>query len=326
MEKGLVFGSLSALFAFTAAFFLIYVATCNISAERKKAAAFQLEGSAGHSSILARRLRNGVSFLMPFARLLLRNERVCSLTKNSLCILKERGWVSSNEAMISSVLAALLVFFAGAAVVSGSLFTSLALCACVLALVIASIHTAWEKRAAAMREEVPDALRAMGVCFQAGLSLMQTLEQVATEIKGPMKALFRQGAHQLETGASASSALSNFRVSSSVPELSFVAVALDVQHQTGGSIAQVLDAARDTVESELGLERSLRVQTAQAKLSARIVTFMPFVLVAFFSLVSESFLAPFFASIAGMVLLGLALAMQVAGVLLVRRMLKVEVA
>lgn len=88
---------------------------------------------------------------------------------------------------------------------------------------------------------------------------------------------------------------------------------------------RVLEAARETVESQIELRRSLRVQTAQARLSARVVSIMPFVLVAILSLVSEGFLMPFFESFAGLVLLGVALGMQAAGVLVVRRMLAVDV-
>lgn len=125
-------------------------------------------------------------------------------------------------------------------------------------------------------------------------------------------------------GESVSDALSALAEVEGVPELRFVSVALDVQHQTGGSVAPVLDAARESVESELELARSLRVQTAQAKLSAQVVTVMPFILVALFSLMSPGFLAPFFQSLAGVGMLALALGMQLAGVLLVRRMLKIE--
>ena len=89
-------------------------------------------------------------------------------------------------------------------------------------------------------------------------------------------------------------------------------------------MSSVLDAARESGEGEIDLMRSLRVQTAQAKLSARIVTLMPFILVALFSLMSKDFLTPFFTSFAGFCLLGLALSMQLAGVLMVRRMLRVE--
>ena len=78
------------------------------------------------------------------------------------------------------------------------------------------------------------------------------------------------------------------------------------------------------MEGEIELARSLRVQTAQAKLSARIVTAMPFVLAALFSLMSPGFLGPFVESVPGMALLAMALAMQAAGVLMVQRMLDVD--
>ena len=49
---------------------------------------------------------------------------------------------------------------------------------------------------------------------------------------------------------------------------------------------------------------------------------MPFVLIALFSLMSPGFLSPFFESMAGMALLAAALVMQVAGVVLVHRILR----
>lgn len=87
-----------------------------------------------------------------------------------------------------------------------------------------------------------------------------------------------------------------------------------------------MDVTRESIEDDLEMSRSLRTQTAQARLSARIVTAMPFALVALFSILSEGFLTPFFESVPGMVMLGVALLMQVAGVLIVRNMLNVEVA
>ena len=178
---------------------------------------------------------------------------------------------------------------------------------------------------AALREAVPDALHAMGSCFQAGFSLLQTFQQLAGEIKGPLGKRFAACAHLLETGHGSSEALGALRAGGKRSELAFVAVALDVQHQAGGSMRPVLEAARETVEGELALRRALRVQTAQARLSARVVTVMPFALVAVFSLVSKGFLDPFLQSPLGLGLLGLACAMEVAGVLAVRRMLNVEV-
>ena len=53
---------------------------------------------------------------------------------------------------------------------------------------------------------------------------------------------------------------------------------------------------------------------------------MPFALIGVFSLVSPGFLDPFFESAAGLILLAVAIGMQIAGISLVRRLLKVEVA
>ena len=143
-------------------------------------------------------------------------------------------------------------------------------------------------------------------------------------MSGPLGETFGRASHVLEMGGSTEAALQVLRDGSYARELSFVAVALDVQHQSGGAMRQVLAAASDTVKGELSLRRSLRVQTAQAKLSARVVAIMPFILVAAFSLASPDFLSPFFESPVGYALLTLALAMQVGGIALVRRALVVD--
>lgn len=273
----------------------------------------------------ARLVRNGFGPLLPAASRLLECGRVRACVQEAAWAMSEGGRATTPKALLSLWLLAALLLAGAAGVASASPVAACAVAACAAAVWMAVLKTAQDRRRAAVREAVPDALRAMGVCFQSGLSLLQTFQQVAKETQPPLQTLFLRASHLLQTGRTASEALGVFRSGPLVSELAFVAVALDVQHQTGGSIGQVLESARETVESELDLERSLRVQTAQARLSARIVSVMPFVLVAIFSLVSDNFLAPFFASFTGVALLALALCMQAAGVLLVRRMLKVEV-
>lgn len=268
--------------------------------------------------------RNGIAPLRPAARLLMHVPQVARAADEARCLLDERGAVASSEAIASLAIALCLVLGAGAWLVSGTPVCAVAVACCAAAALAGALRSARDRRQAVLREEVPEALRSMTVCFGAGLSLPQTLRQTAGEVSGPLGALFSRAAARLDTGCPPAEALAVFREQEGIPELSFVAVSLDVQHQSGGSLASVLDAARESVEGELELRRSLRVQTAQAKLSARIVTLMPFILVALFSLVSEEFLDPFFESPLGLALLGSALAMQAAGIVIVRRMLDVE--
>ena len=243
------------------------------------------------------------------------------LVDEAVRLLAERRYVTTDRALLSCAVAACAVLAVAAFAATRSAAGALAVAACALAVAAGYVRAASDRSRDAARDAVPDVLRSMGTCFDAGLTLQQTLVQVAGETGGPLRSLFAHAAHVLDTGGSATEALAGLRQGSGASELAFVAVALDVQHQTGGSMRQVLDAARDSVEGELSLRRALKVQTAQAKLSAQVVSVMPFALVAVFSLVSEDFLAPFFASAPGWALLALALGMQAAGVGMVRRCL-----
>lgn len=118
-------------------------------------------------------------------------------------------------------------------------------------------------------------------------------------------------------------ALARFHRNAGIEELGFVAMALDVQYSCGGNATPVLHAAEDSIVRGLDLRRSLRVQTAQARLSAQMVGVLPLFLLAVLSAVSPGFLDPFFADARGMALLAMAACMQAAGVLLIRKMLSV---
>lgn len=290
---------------------------------RKGAAARAVDASsAGRISWL---LRHGVRWAKPPARLALRIRPIAALAEEAVWMLEAYGCATVPEALLSTVVAALALALLASMLATSSPVCGLAVGACLCACAVVWLRTLQDRRREALREAVPDALRSMSVCFQSGLSLLQTFQQVAGETKAPISELFKRASHRLEVGQGADEALAVLRGSASVPELAFVAVALDVQHQVGGSMKRVLDAARGSVESQIELRRSLRVQTAQARLSARVVSAMPFVLIALFSLVSTDFLAPFFQSPLGLAVLGVALGMQAAGIAVVRRMLRVEV-
>lgn len=319
METKMLFGSLSIGLAFIAATLLTVVA---LSSTRRRDVQFSsyIE-DAPRGGWVAWRVRNGFASVMPLVNLLMRNSKVACYVRETVCLLSERHYVTTERALLSIAVVVEGAVTLVAGVITANVVGGVAVAACTLALAVACVGGARDRRREAIREAVPDALRSMGTCFGAGLTLLQTFNQVASELRGPLRLPFAQAAHVLETGGDANGALEELRSGSSVPELAFVAMALDVQHQTGGSLKQVLDAAHDTVEGELALKRSLRVQTAQAKLSAKVVSIMPLLLVAVFSLVSEDFLAPFFASVQGYALLTLAIGMQVAGIALVRRVL-----
>ena len=266
-------------------------------------------------------MRNGVASFLPFGR------RIASMPagqsfRDAARLATRKGVDTTPEGLASLFVALALIFAALLLAVFRSLVV--ALCALVLFVVVLRVllTRAIEKERAQLREQVPDALRCMEACMHAGLSLPQTFSEVAQQIDRPARGLFARVSRDLDLGYSMNEALEHFKQVAELPELSFVAMALDVQYACGGSAAR---SAEESISRDLDLRRSLRVQTAQAKLSAQIVSVMPFALVFIISAVDPAFLHPFFSSAQGVVLLLLAIAMLGGGVLLVRRMLAVEI-
>ena len=294
---------------------------CRLATERARRAPAARGGASAFAARLARR---GVRATAPLARKLLRVRAVGELAGEAVFLLAQRGVDAVDEAVVSAAIAGLAALGVIVGVLASSPVAGLACAACACAVGVVWLRGAQDRRREQARDAVPEVLRLMSTCFRAGYSLLQTFRQVADETQGTLHELFDAAAHRLEVGQGNARALEAIKRDASVPELAFVAVALDVQRQTGGSMQRVLDAAGGSVEEQIELERSLRVQTAQAQLSARVVSVMPFVLVALLSLMSPGYLDPFFESATGWALLGLALGLELAGVVAVRRMLHVE--
>ncbi len=278
---------------------------------------------AGGTSFLWR-ARSGVSPLLPLCRYLLRFRGCLLVAGCAAAEFKGRGMAIADEAALSWVGAAALGVAAATFLLTGSAPACVAVLACAGVCAFQGAKAKEEARRDGLRESVPEALQSLAGCFQSGLTMPQAFERQAKELPGALGALFGEAATRIQLGAGVHGALDHLRRRADLPELSFVALALDIQHQTGGSMRAILESSSSALEEQLELKRSLRVQTAQARLSARVVTVLPFVLIALFSLVSVGFLDPFFASASGLALLAVALGLQVAGICCIRRMLAVD--
>ena len=314
------------LIAIVASFACLFagVQAVSIALRRRRASMAAQGDEMSLSGLVAWRVRNGFPFAFPLVEALGRCGAVAGVLDEAVAFFASRGWASSRTAAGSIVVVAFGALAVLVGIATASWIAAAATLACLMVVAATLAGNARDKRQEAVREAVPEALESMAACLGSGFTLLQTFSQVAEDTQGPLGETFARSAHVLEVGGSAERALAELREGAHASELAFVAVALDVQHQSGGAMRQVLDAATDTVKGELALRRSLRVQTAQAKLSARVVVIMPFVLVAAFSLASPDFLTPFFTSAFGYALLAVAIVMQVVGVVLVRRALAVE--
>lgn len=278
-----------------------------------------------HKALLVDLLRNGIPSFGVIRKLLLKQvalKRFCTRIRMALRI---KGYVATLHTACD--LMALIWLISGllSICITASPFTAL-LIACaslvVLSTFVRKTLRTWE---AQLHAQIPDALRSIGVCFASGLSLVQAFEQTARDTPDPLGSELKRTALDIAAGRSVEESLQALERRTSARSLQFVALALEVQHRVGGSLQDLLEGAAASVASTLELQRSLEVQTTQARLSARIVAVMPLCLLIILSLVSDGYFQSFFASSTGTMLFLLAAAMEAAGVVVIRRILSMEV-
>ncbi|MDR2105936.1 MAG: type II secretion system F family protein [Coriobacteriales bacterium] len=279
----------------------------------------------GKATLLAGLCQRGVMILRPFSRLLLhiRWLRVgCERCARALTI---SGYGVAEASRVCELLLAgcgllgLLVL-----IITGMPVT--AFCSVALALVLAfgkaqKLLGNWEGR---LVEQIPDALRSLGICFNAGYSLQQAFDQVANDTPDPLGAELKQASFDIRAGRSIEEALAALERRTRASDFRFAIVALEIQHRTGGSLQDLLENAADAVLASADLYRQLAVQTAQARLSAKVVTVLPLALVAVLSLAMEGYLQSFFSSSEGLAILFVALGMEALGIVVIRRILGVD--
>lgn len=284
------------------------------------------DGLRAKATLLARYyVRNGVPSFSTVAGAAAGWPFACRMAADAAGLLRRCGWDATSESVLSLAVAACCAIFFAAAVVFKTLIAAICLPVCSAAAASIVVARGRAKEKELLRDQVPDALRCMEACLHAGLSLPQAFAETAREARQPLKESFMQVTRDIDLGFSMQEALERFHRNAGLEELGFVAVALDIQYACGGSATPILHAAEDSIARGLDLRRSLRVQTAQARFSAQMVSVLPVFLLAILSMVSPGFLDPFFSSGEGLAMLAAALCMQMLGIVLIRRMLSIEV-
>ncbi|MFR1637840.1 MAG: ATPase, T2SS/T4P/T4SS family [Eggerthellaceae bacterium] len=207
-------------------------------------------------------LRNGVGWTRPVTRALLGN-RARGAHARAVGVVDARGLMTTRNRSCQYGLRRWLGQGCARAQRAGSVVCGIAVAVCACACAVVAAHGAGQAPRRPARGTPSPALQPV---------LPGRLVAAANVPAGGKRVQARWArcspARPPAGNRGAGRALEVLRRGSSVAELAFVAVALDVQHQAGGSMKQVLDAARDTVQARSSCDARCACKRA-AKLSAR---------------------------------------------------------
>jgi len=147
------------------------------------------------------------------------------------------------------------------------------------------------KRIARFAELFPDALDVIVRGVRAGYPLPIALDLVARELPAPIGSEFAKTCEEIAFGQDIRSAVDGLYRRVGHEDLLFFVVAVNVQTQTGGNLAEILARLSRLLRNRSKLRLKTRALSAEGRISAIILSLMPFILFAGVSLVSPAYFA-----------------------------------
>jgi tight adherence protein B len=173
-------------------------------------------------------------------------------------------------------------------------------------------------------EQLADNLTVMSASLRAGHSFVGALSAVVSEADEPSKTELRRAVSDEQFGVPVEDALLDVARRMDNRDLEQIALVAALHRQTGGNTAQVLDTVVETIRERFALRRLVRTLTAQGRLARWILTGLPIALAGIVALLNPGYLSVLFTTTAGQVLLIIGGCLLIAGSLMIRRIVDIE--
>ncbi len=160
---------------------------------------------------------------------------------------------------------------------------------------------------------------ALADALAAGHSLRGAIAEAAAGVGGQAGHELRRTAAELAAGAHTDAALADIGIRTRSRRLALVVAGCQIQRGAGGDLARLLREQSEGFADQARLEDEVRAATAQARFTGLVVVLLPLGGAVLAELATPGFVAGLASSLLTAWLVGLALAMQVAAAVLIRR-------
>jgi tight adherence protein B len=181
------------------------------------------------------------------------------------------------------------------------------------------------RRSDRLREQLPDVLTIMASSLRAGHSFLQALDTVAREIPAPANVEFQRLVAEIRLGRPSEDALEALADRVGSPDFRWAVLAVNIQREVGGNLAEILDNVADTLRERATMRRQIKVLTAEGRLSAWVLALMPFGMALYMFAVNPEYISLLFTSQVGLIMVGVGGVLLVLGILWMRKIVDIDV-
>lgn len=228
--------------------------------------------------------------------------------------------ITPSEYLLATLLFALLGWLVGLMILHNPV---LGLVGLVVGIISPWLYVSYlqHKRLEAFDGELEGALTMLANTLRSGSGLVQAMESVAKEFAPPLSTEFGRVVREVSLGVGLSEALDNLVRRNPSLDLEMVVTAINVNHEVGGNLAEVLDRISQTIRERVRMASEVRALTAQQRLSAIVLVFLPIAVSFVVYMMNPNYMALLWQNTCGLIMLGVGLFLLSIGILMIRRIL-----
>lgn len=182
-----------------------------------------------------------------------------------------------------------------------------------------------KRRLRLFEEQLPDALMMLSGGLRAGLGLSSAITQLVAEAQAPLGQEFSLMLREQRLGVTQEQSLSNLARRMPTQTTILVVSAMRIASETGGGLAEMLERTANTVRSRLQMEGKIGALTAQGKLQAWVVGFLPIGLMLVLNAMEPEAMGMLWHTRLGWATLAVLAFLEGMGVYLIRKMVDIDV-
>ncbi|HYH37543.1 MAG TPA: type II secretion system F family protein [Azospirillum sp.] len=175
---------------------------------------------------------------------------------------------------------------------------------------------------ARLLDQLPDAVGLVVRSIRSGIPVAESMRALADSMPAPTGPEFRRVADEVAVGVDLEAALWRLAERSDLPEYRFFVVAVVLQRETGGDLAETLGQLADVIRKRRALRQRGFALSAEARTSVWVLAALPFVAMGSLYVLSPAYVMRLFTTPDGKMLLGLAAVSLALGLLTMQAMIR----
>jgi tight adherence protein B len=208
-----------------------------------------------------------------------------------------------------------------------TVFIPLMVMAGLVCAAIPLVHVWWrrKRRFDAFLEQLPDALDLISRALSAGHAFSEALHMVSMEMPEPVATEFRKAYEEQNLGLSVKLALENLTQRMPLLDLKMCVTAVLIQRETGGNLAEILEKVAYTIRERFRIMGDLKTLTTSSRMSAWLLCGLPIFVAVAVTVMNPDYMSVLWKDQRGHYLIAAALLLQITGMLIVRKILKIKI-